>query len=100
MFHANQFVARRPHVRGAFSALVKGGSRVYRGGENLGMGGPEDNGGEGQLGREPGYSGGGQFFPKENLCKLLFAPNFTFTFTSESEIRPCTFCFCTVCNSM
>ena len=36
------------------------------------MEGPEDNGGEGQLGREPGYSGGGQFFPKENLCKLLF----------------------------
>ena len=34
--------------------------------------GHEDNGGEGQLGREPGYSGGGQFFPKENLCKLLF----------------------------
>ena len=33
--------------------------------------GHEDNGGEGQLGREPGYSGGGQFFPKENLCKLL-----------------------------
>ena len=32
----------------------------------------EVNGGEGQLGREPGYSGGGQFFPKENLCKLLF----------------------------
>ena len=54
------------------------------------MEGPEDNGGEGQLGREPGYSGGGQFFPKENLCKLLFAPNFTFTFISESEIRPCT----------
>ena len=92
VFHANQFVARRPHVRGAFSALVKGGSRVYRGGENLGMEGPEDNGGEGQLGREPGYSGGGQFFLKENLCKLLFAPNFTFTFMSESEIRPCTFC--------
>ena len=52
--------------------LGRGGSRVYRGGENLGMEGPEDNGGEGQLGREPGYSGGGQFFPKENLCKLLF----------------------------
>ena len=34
--------------------------------------GHEDNGGEGQLGREPGYFGGGQFFPKENLCKLLF----------------------------
>ena len=42
--------------------LGRGGSRVYRGGENLGMEGPEDNGGEGQLGREPGYSGGGQFF--------------------------------------
>ena len=47
-----------------------------------------------------GYSGGGQFFPKENHCKLLFVPNFTFTFISESEIRPCTFCLCTVCNSM
>ena len=55
------------------------------------MEGPEDNGGEGQLGREPGYSGGGQFFPKENLCKFLFVTNFTFTFISESEIRPCTF---------
>ena len=77
-----------------------GGSSVYRGGENLGMEGPEDNGGEGQLGREPGYSGGDQFFPKENLCKLLFVTNFTFTFISESEIRPCTFWLCTVCNSM
>ena len=64
MFHANQFVARRPHVRGAFSALVKGGSRVYRGGENLGMGGPEDNGGEGQLGREPGLLRRGSIFSK------------------------------------
>ena len=72
VFHANQFVARRPHVRGAFSALVKGGSRVYRGGENLGMGGPEDNGGEGQLGREPGYFGGGQFFPKKNQTSEFY----------------------------
>ena len=64
------------------------------------MDGPEDNGGEGQLGRKPGYSGGGQFFPKENLCKLLFAPNFTFTFISESEFRPCTFClqYATACD--
>ena len=43
---------------------------------------------------------GVNLFPKENLCKLLFAPNFTFTFISESEIRPFTFCLCTVCNSM
>ena len=81
-----------------------GGSSVFRGGESLGKEGPEDDGGEGQLGREPGSSGGGQFFPKENLCKLLFASNFTFTFisesVSESEIGPCTFCLCIVCNSM
>ena len=51
------------------------------------MEGPEDDGGEGQLGRELGSSGGGQFFPKENLCKLLFAPNFTLTCESESKIR-------------
>ena len=43
---------------------------------------------------------GVNFFPKENLCKLLFAPNFTFTFISESEIGPCTFCLCIVCNSI
>ena len=36
---------------------------------------------------------GVNLFPKENLCKLLFAPNFTFTFISESEIRPFHFLF-------
>ena len=30
---------------------------------------------------------GDNLFPEENLCKLLFGPNFTFTFTSESEIQ-------------
>ena len=34
--------------------------------------GHEDIGGEGQLGREPGCPGGDQFFPREDLCKLLF----------------------------
>ena len=33
------------------------------------------------------------FFPREDLCKLLFVLNFTFTFASESEIQPCTFLF-------
>ena len=60
-------------MRGACPALVNRGGEVSAEEEkNLGKEGPEDNGGEGQLGREPGYSGGGQFFPKENLCKLLF----------------------------
>ena len=34
--------------------------------------GHEDIGGEGQLGREPGCPGGDQFFPREDICKLLF----------------------------
>ena len=61
-----------------------GGSSVYRGGENLGMEGPEDSGGEGQLAREPGCPGGDQFFPREDLCKLLVVLDFTFTFQGES----------------
>ena len=93
--------ARRPHVRGACPALIIGGVKCLQRRKNISAWrGHEDNGGEGQLGREPGYSGGDQFFPKENLCKLLFVTNFTFTFISESEIRPCTFWLCTVCNSM
>ena len=50
--------------------------------------GHEDNGGEGQLGREPGYSGGGQFFPKENLCKLLFVR----ILLSLSQVQGCISC--------
>ena len=65
--------ARRPHVRGACSALAVGEGLVSAERRKISAWrGHEDNGGEGQLGREPGYSGGGQFFPKENLCKLLF----------------------------
>ena len=60
-------------MRGACPALVIGGGEVSAEEEKISAWrGHEDNGGEGQLGREPGYSGGGQFFPKENLCKLLF----------------------------
>ena len=65
--------ARRPHVRSACPALIIGGVKCLQRRRNISAWrGHEDNGGEGQLGREPGYSGGGQFFPKENLCKLLF----------------------------
>ena len=65
--------ARRPHVRGACPALIIGGVKCLQRRRNISAWrGHEDNGGEGQLGREPGYSGGGQFFLKENLCKLLF----------------------------
>ena len=66
--------ARRPYVRGACPALVNRGGEVSAEEEkNLGKEGPEDNGGEGQLGREPGYSGpeGVNFFQRRifvNFC--------------------------------
>ena len=69
----HQECCQAPHVRGACPALVIGGGEVSAEEEKISAWrGHEDNGGEGQLGREPGYSGGGQFFPKENHCKLLF----------------------------
>ena len=62
--------------------------------------GHEDDGGEGCVGRDLSRPGGAQFFPFNAFHMCLFVPNFTFTFTNDSEIRPCTNLICTVGNSM
>ena len=52
--------------------LSEGVKSLQRGRKISAWRGHEDSGGEGQLGREPGRPGGDQFFPWEDLCKLLF----------------------------
>ena len=60
--------ARRPHVRGACSALVIGEGQVSTEEEKISAWrGHEDSGGEGQLGREPGHSGGDNFFLQRRI---------------------------------
>ena len=85
----DQECCQAPHVRGACPALIIGGVKCLQRRKNISAWrGHEDNGGEGQLGREPGYSGGGQFFPKENLCKLLFVR----ILLSLSQVQGCISC--------
>ena len=57
--------------------------------------GHEDEGGEGTFGGIRVAPEGLNFFSEH-----LFVMEFTFTFTSESEVRPCFLLFCVVCNSM
>ena len=65
--------ARRPTcVEPARPWLSEGVKSLQRGRKISAWRGHEDSGGEGQLGREPGRPGGDQFFPWEDLCKLLF----------------------------
>ena len=67
--------ARRPHVRGACSALAVGEGLVSAERRKISAWrGHEDNGGEGQLRRETGHCGGDQFFQRKwnSVLHLLF----------------------------
>ena len=88
-------------MRGACLTLVIGGGEVSAEEEKISAWrGHEDNGGEGQLGREPGCPGGNNFFQERifvNFC-LPWISHSLSQVKVKFNLAP--FCFSTVYNSM